>query len=234
MDCFYSPPDNILKDKIIIEGEEYSHLVTVMRKKQGDMIRVVDGVGNAYDVRVDKKFRQSAHCSIINIYPNHNEPKIHLVMGVGILKSPARSEFLVEKVTELGVKAIIPLKTERTIPAKPKTERWKRVALAAIKQSERAYLPPIRELRTLWQCIKEQRIFDLKLIAHEKATEHITSVKQKNSSANSIIILIGPEGGFTDNEVKQCVAENFVPVSLNKKRLRTETAAIVAATLLID
>lgn len=234
MDYFYSPPANISKESLIIDGEEFSHLTHVMRKKAGDIIRVVDGVGTAYDVRLEEITKNTAHGSILTSYPNHNEPMIHITLAVGILKNPSKFDFLVEKVTEIGVREIIPLKTERTIPSNAKIDRWQKLALAGMKQSGRSYLPQIRELMSLEQYINEPHSFDLKFIAHEKATEQISSVKISYSSSRSIVILIGPEGGFSDAEVERCVAADYKPVSFGERRLRTETAAIVASTLLIS
>jgi 16S rRNA (uracil1498-N3)-methyltransferase len=205
-----------------------------MRKKEGDVIRVVDGMGTAYDVALKDITKKTANGTILNTYPNHNEPSLSLTVAVGILKNPSKFDFLVEKVTELGVKEIIPLHTERTIPSHTKGERWQKLALAAMKQSGRSYLPIVRDTKSLDEFLNEGNSFDLKMIAHEKE-EGNTPIRLASSSltASSMVILIGPEGGFSDEEVNRCIDAGYQRLYLGERRLRTETAAIVAVSMFI-
>jgi 16S rRNA (uracil1498-N3)-methyltransferase len=233
MDYFFCPPKNISNDSLLIDGEEFSHLIHVMRKKVGDEIRVVDGLGTAYDIRLEEIKKKMASGVILSTSHNHNEPSTFVTIAVGILKNPSKFDFLVEKVTELGVKEIIPLLTERTIPSQAKNNRWQKLALAAMKQSGRSYLPHVRELTTLEWLLDEKIAADIKLIAHEKAEEPQTFEQFYEKRSKSALILVGPEGGFSDIEVEQCLAAGFSPISLGERRLRTETAAIVSVALMI-
>jgi 16S rRNA (uracil1498-N3)-methyltransferase len=230
MDYFYTPPENISNTSIRIDGEEFVHLTHVMRKKAGDLIRVVDGFGIAYDVRLDEVIKGTATGTILKVFPDHNESPINLTLAVGILKNPSKFDFLVEKITELGVKEIIPLCTERTIPAHAKIERWQKLALAGMKQSGRSVLPVVRELTTLESVLKLKTSFDATFIAHEQPTEVPRSIDR---SFHSAIVLIGPEGGFSGEEFDRCRSEGFQPLYFGDRRLRTETAAIVASTLFL-
>ncbi|HMD13576.1 MAG TPA: RsmE family RNA methyltransferase, partial [Bacteroidota bacterium] len=115
MDYFYSPPECITQDAVIIDGEEFSHMTHVMRKKEGDQIRVVNGKGTAFDVVLERINQKAAHGKILQTYEHYHEPRTDVALGVGVLKNPSKFDFLVEKVTELGVKEIIPITTERTI-----------------------------------------------------------------------------------------------------------------------
>ena len=230
MDYFYTLPENISTDSVLIGGDEFSHLTHVMRKNVGDEIRVVDGLGMAYDVLLTELKKKTAHGTITKRYLNHNEPLIAVTLAVGILKNPSRFDFLVEKVTELGVREIIPLRTERTIPSHAKTDRWQKLALAAMKQSGRAYLPHVRELVWLEDVLSASTAFNIRLIAHEQPINNVPSVEQKKRQ--SILLLVGPEGGFSNEEVEKCVTAGCTPLYLGERRLRTETAAVVGVGLL--
>ncbi len=232
LDYFYAPPGAIGADSVTIDGEEFAHLVHVMRKKTGEMIRVVDGNGNAYDVMLEDLRKKTAHGRIVVSHLNHNEPPVAVTLASGILKNPSRYDFLVEKATELGVREIIPLRTRRTIPSHAKSERWQKLALAAMKQSCRSYLPAVHELTPLEDLLSRTGSFDLKLIAHETFETSAQLQSRSGSSPKSILLLIGPEGGFTEEEVTLCHEAGLQPLSLGARRLRTETAAIAAMTLI--
>jgi 16S rRNA (uracil1498-N3)-methyltransferase len=231
MDYFYSRPERIRGSSVTIEGEEFAHLVHVMRKHEGDEIRVVDGRGNAYDVTLGPLKKKAAAGTITAVYPHHNEPSLGVALAVAVLKNPSKFDFLVEKVTELGVTEIIPLRTERTIPFHAKADRWRKLAVAAMKQSCRSFLPEVRDLTTLEDLIGRVEQFDLKLLAHERAAEALPLPEVRR--VRSAIILVGPEGGFSEEEVARCTAAGFLLFSLGERRLRTETAAIVAAAGLL-
>ncbi len=233
MDYFYAPPENIGGGIAVIEGEELSHLVHVMRKKAGDEIVVVDGAGLAYRVVLESVSKRSAKGTIRDSHRWYHEPSASLTIAVGILKNPSRFDFLVEKVTEIGAGEIIPLATERTIPSHAKTDRWQRLALSAMKQSGRSFLPKVKELATLDEVIESSGGFKRKLIAHAEG-EPLAGVAQGGAAdPPSTLILVGPEGGFSEEEVARCVSAGFRSVSLGERRLRTETAAVVLASLLI-
>ena len=228
MDYFYCT--QIHGTSFSIDGDESTHLINVMRKQEGDEIRLVDGRGTAYDARIDALSRKVASGTILRTYPRHHEPVGDVTLAVGILKNPSKFDFLVEKVTELGVREIIPLATERTIPAHAKANRWQKLALAAMKQSGRSFLPLVQELRSLSDVLAFPRAYDRKLIAHQEPQSH-DAAANAFQKAGSSIILIGPEGGFSDQELKQAVAAGYHPWYLGERRLRTETAAIVAAAM---
>ncbi len=229
LDYFYCTPDKIADGHVLIDGEEYSHLVHVMRKKAGDEVRVVDGKGMAYDVVLGDIRKKEVRARILASHQNHNEPGVHVTLAVGILKNPSKFDFLVEKSTELGVREIIPLRTERTIPSHAKAERWQKLALAAMKQSCRSYLPQVRDLTGLVDLLAAGVQYDGKFIAHEKMEHRGDSARRGFAEGRSMIILVGPEGGFSDEEVKAAVNAGYAAVYLGERRLRTETAAVVLA-----
>ncbi len=233
MDYFYCAPEKFSKDSLLIDGDEYAHLVHVMRKKEGDEIRVVDGCGTAYDVRLGVLKKHMAHATILNILHSHNEPSLSVTLAIGVLKNPSKFDFLVEKVTELGVKEIIPLTTKRTISKHAKVERWQKLALAAMKQCGRSYLPSIHKLTTLSDLLMRDDHFDYKMIAHEKSNNTMTINNALTKSNASVLILVGPEGGFDDEEFEECIRTGFNQMYFGERRLRTETAAIVATSFIL-
>jgi 16S rRNA (uracil1498-N3)-methyltransferase len=233
MDYFYAPPGRIDGRSVIIDGEELAHLVHVMRKKAGDEVMVVDGNGNAYDVILEEVTKHSARGAIRKSFRNYHETEIRVTLAVAILKNPSKFDFLVEKTTEVGVAAIIPLRTERTIPNHAKTDRWQKLALAAMKQSGRSCLPRVYELTGLDELLQTAAAFQSRIIAHSEAPASPAPPGPILTGPGPALILVGPEGGFSDAEVERCAGEGFKPVYLGDRRLRTETAAIALATLAI-
>lgn len=231
MEYFYTPPQHISSRSLTIEGDECVHLTHVMRKKAGDAIRVVDGVGNAYDAMIDEITKRTARCSINAHHPRLHEPEIDITIAAGILKNSTSYDFLVEKCTELGVNAFVPLFTERTIPHHAKTERWQKLALAAMKQCGRCVLPNVSEARQFEEFLSTIPLSTLKIIPHEKVEAPTCTEVLRDTQHQSVVVCIGPEGGFSEEEITAATAGGFVAVSLGTRRLRTETAAIVAATL---
>lgn len=235
MDYFYCPPEQISSGSIVIDGDEFAHLVHVMRKKVGDEIRIVNGRGTAYDVRLDELKKKTAHGKILVAYEHHHESPVMVKIAAGLLKNPSKFDFLVEKVTEIGVRGIVPLQTDRTIPHHAKIGRWQKLALSAMKQSGRSHLPVVSELTPLDVLLKDRAPFDLKIIAHEQELPaSIRIVPSPSKQDHTVLLLVGPEGGFTDDEVFAALERGFLPMYLGERRLRTETAAIVlaAATML--
>lgn len=232
MDYFYTPSHLITLRDLTLEGDEFVHLTHVMRKKPGDAIRVVNGAGTAYDATVAEISKRTARCEITGTHTRLHEPELDVTLGVAILKNASRFDVLVEKVTELGVNIIVPLTTERTIPRHAKTDRWQKLALAAMKQSGRCVLPAVRNLTRFEDFIASADQHSIKLIPHEKADRSLVSLV-KSATSNAIAICIGPEGGFSDDEITFASGRGFSPAGLGQMRLRTETAAIAAMALIL-
>jgi len=233
MEYFYSPPAHIGPDELTIENDEFAHLTHVMRKTVGDAIRVVDGVGNAYDVRIQAISRRVARCRIEHRYIRLHEPAIDVTLAVSILKNSSRFDVLVEKTTEIGVNTIVPLLTERTIPRHAKIERWQKLALAAMKQSGRCVLPSVKKLVSFQDFLSEESRDTQRILLHEGATDLHLRQALTQPIAAKIVLCVGPEGGFTKEETDQAVRAGFRIAGLGLRRLRTETAAIIAVAEVI-
>jgi 16S rRNA (uracil1498-N3)-methyltransferase len=226
METFHTPARQITPPVLSITGDELIHLANVMRLRAGDAIRVVDGEGNAYGATISSVTKASAVCAITAHEVRLREPARTLLLGVGLLKNPARFEFLIEKSVELGVSAIVPLVTERTIARHAKSERWRKIAIAAMKQSGRSVLPAILPTSGFSAFIDQAPPGAVCLLPHEQAPAEARITIPPGE--NPVVVAIGPEGGFSDEEVGYAAGKGFLVVTLGTRRLRTETAAIVA------
>jgi 16S rRNA (uracil1498-N3)-methyltransferase len=246
---FYVRPDAVHGKELIIDGDEAKHIVRVLRKIPGDMIWVVDGAGRAYETvitAVNQPQRNIHHevcCEVLHVEERLNEADVDVTLAVALLKHPAKMDWVIEKATELGIRRFIPLHTARVIPyiadaetSPRRVERWRSVAIAAMKQSGRSFLPQIYPVSSLSAVMEHSSEYDLKMIPYER-TDHVLSIAEAmkhREIPKSVLIVIGPEGGFTDEEISAAEHRGFVQVSLGKRRLRTETAAIVATAIIIN
>lgn len=235
VDYFYVRPEDITGTSFVLRGEESKHLARVLRKCAGERIFATDGNDHMYEAFVTDIGKKDTHCRIGAVHTKFNEPPLNVTLAVSLLKNPARFDFLVEKVTELGVRHIIPLRCERTIPYREKRERMDKIAIAAVKQCGRSWRPRITQVTKMSDMLASSGGYGLRLIPHEKADpdQTIEHILGQHPQQNSILIAIGPEGGFSDGELKAAKESGFVPVTLGLRRLRVETATVVAVTLVL-
>ncbi len=229
-DVFYVKPANISPPHVRIDGDEAKHLLRVLRKKVGEHILVTDGRGHRHEAVIRGVGEEWAECEVVHSERDVNEPRLEVTLGVSLLKNPGRFDFLVEKATELGVRAIIPMVCDRTVRHHENHERLVKIAVAAMKQSGRCYLPDVFIKSSFKALVHHADEYDLRLIPHEKIEQShfIDAVLQHHGTARSIFVLIGPEGGFSDAELAEASAHGFIPISLGPRRLRAETAALSA------
>jgi 16S rRNA (uracil1498-N3)-methyltransferase len=228
---FYVPAEHIIDHNIAIIGEEAKHITRVLRKQIGDLLWVVNGEGKAYEAIIRLLTLESVECEILYEHHHHHEPDIDVTLAVAQLKNPSRMDWIIEKGTELGVRKFIPLQTLRTIVKSPKQDRWNNIALAAMKQSGRCILPKVIPPMSFQEIIDDAQHYDVKLIPYER-TDHVLFISEAlkhRKPPRSALIVIGPEGGFTEDEVMMAEQAGFMQVSLGRRRLRTETAAVIAA-----
>ncbi|MDE3056599.1 MAG: 16S rRNA (uracil(1498)-N(3))-methyltransferase [Bacteroidota bacterium] len=239
---FYVRPDAVHGKELVIDGDEAKHIARVLRKIPGDMIWVVDGAGRAYDTVItavnqpQRGFQHEVRCEVLHVEERLNEADVDVTLAVALLKHPARMDWIVEKGTELGIRRFVPLRTMRVIGNAAKEERWKSIAIAAMKQSGRSFLPQMYPIMQLEILLEHSSEYDLKMIPYEQ-TDHVLSIAEAmkhRERLKSVLIVIGPEGGFTDEEIGIAERLGFVQVSLGRQRLRTETAAIVATAITLS
>jgi len=229
---FYAPPTAIREGAyVVLPEQEAAHAVRVLRKRPGDEIVVVDGEGGWYRVRLDQIDRSQAAGEILETRREVGEPGYDLSIGLALLNNRNRFETFLEKAVELGVREVLPLMTHRTARAPFKRERGRKILLAAMKQCGRSRLVRLAEPQPLANVLHDTSA-DLAFIGHERtAPEHNLAVALAGQpSFHTIRILIGPEGGFTEDELAEAGQAGYAPVSLGPRRLRAETAALVAAS----
>jgi 16S rRNA (uracil1498-N3)-methyltransferase len=235
MDYFYVDPKDVHDRVALVRGDEFKHLSRVLRKKEGEHIVLLDGEDHAFEAVIRLVDTTHAECEILEVKHRVNEPKIDVTLGISLLRNPARFDFLVEKITELGVRSIVPLLCERTIPRSEKHARIEKLALSAMKQCGRSFLPRIQPLSSFASLMDQADEYALRLIPHEKTEQShfIGSVLQHHPQVNSALIVVGPEGGFSEEEMRLANEKGFVPISLGPRRLRAETAAISAVSWVV-
>jgi 16S rRNA (uracil1498-N3)-methyltransferase len=211
-----------------------------LRKKERDVIDVVDGRGNLYTVVLTKISRESAQGEIQKRVRFAGEPNFHLTLAQAIPKGN-RFDLVIEKGTEIGVSTFMPIICANSIGegATSRSARWKKIAIAAMKQSARSVLPEILPPQPVHEIIQKKGILKIGFIADDRSgAKSLTNLgiilKNKLAQQKSAIILIGPEGGLTPDEVNLAVKNDFHCFTLGQRRLRSETAGIVASAILME
>ncbi len=228
MNLFYVNSEEVRPPHIRIRGQEAKHISKVMRYRTGDHIMVSDGSGNKYECQIGEITRSELNLKILNTKVEER-PKPFLTICIGNIKKRDRLEFAVEKMTELGADRIIVFKGEHSQKESVRMDRLEASALAAMKQSLRVYLPQIVVEKSLQKAFTLLDDHDQLLMADEIASHDNSTVRAFEEHENkSIFIVIGPEGGFSEKERELLANRNAGIVSLGPKRLRTETAAIIA------
>jgi 16S rRNA (uracil1498-N3)-methyltransferase len=204
--------------------QEAKHASKVMRAREGDMLTVVDGRGNWYEGIIRRKTRKTVQIEIEQSqHISPSEPA--LILGMGIIKKRDRLEFAVEKAVELGVSEIRLFRSEHTIKENVRMDRLESIATSAMKQSLRAWLPQISMYNSLEELIERTDDAQL-LMAHEKVEPGKNNISLKQLDEDRLLLLVGPEGGFSDTEVAFAKKKGAQLVSLGSYRLRAETAAV--------
>jgi 16S rRNA (uracil1498-N3)-methyltransferase len=223
---FYQP--ELVEGATWLTEEESKHCIKVLRKREGDVITITDGLGFFYECAITKA--SASRCEI-SIQKKTAGPKKDFSVHIAIAptKSPDRMEWFVEKVTEVGVDEITLLDCEHSERTFLKTERLKKVAISAMKQSQKATLPvinPLQPFQSILQTNADQRFIAFVDHANPK---HLFSVAKKSGE---YLVLIGPEGDFSAKELTAAINAGFTNVSLGHSRLRTETAGLAACCFL--
>ncbi|HEA47014.1 MAG TPA: 16S rRNA (uracil(1498)-N(3))-methyltransferase [bacterium] len=241
---FFVEEKNIRENKVTIKGDEARHIAQVLRLKEKDKIKIFTGKGKEYLTEIIQSSKKEVIGKILEESRLDTEPPIEITLVQGIPKSD-KMDFIVQKVTELGVKKIIPVITQRTVvklneeKSRARRNRWQRIALEAAKQSGRAIIPAVKEVISFIQALDNLNRESLNLIPWEEETS--TSLKQVLKrhtshiphSTSHITVFIGPEGGFTSEEVEAAKEKGAIPVSLGPRLLRTETAGLVTLTVIL-
>ncbi len=237
---FYTEPENISSSEVVIRGSEFTHLFRVLRKKIRDVVNVVDGKGNCYTVVLTEFKKDHARGAIQKRTRFAGEANFSLTLAQAVPKMN-RFDWVVEKGTELGVTAFIPLSCEFSVvePNSVRSSRWEKIAIAAMKQCGRSLLPEIFPAQSVRETVQYSGLATLGLIAHpegKSATllQLAEQIKQNKQPPKAAVVLVGPEGGFSAEEVQFALDHGFKAFTLGNRRLRSETAGIVSAALIME
>lgn len=219
-----------IDSELMLSPEESNHAVKVMRSKVGDHVAVINGKGvRAIGEIIDAHPKK---CLVrIESKVEEPEPESKVFVAISPTKSNDRIEFFLEKATEIGMDGVIPLMAKNNERTKINMDRWRKVVISAVKQSKRLWMPEIMDPMKVDEVLNQNWEGYTKLIAYcEDLPEE--SISKYSTQQENKLLLIGPEGDFTIDEVKECEANGFKRVNLGENRLRTETAGIVGVTLL--
>lgn len=225
MQLFYNPDINETTETFSFDKEESRHIIKVLRKKDSDILHVTNGLGLLFETEITLASDNKCIVEVLSIKKSP-EPKFRLHLAVAPTKMNDRFEWFLEKATEIGIHEITPVFCDRSERKVINKERFEKIILSAMKQSNETYLPKLNEAISFKEFIKQKKE-GLQLIAHCEETDK-KSLKEVLKPNESVTILIGPEGDFSDKEIALALESNYQPVMLGNTRLRTETAAVVA------
>lgn len=225
MQLFYNPTIDEQTTSFSFDKEESKHIIKVLRKKDGDILFVTNGLGYLFECEII--LASDTKCTVqINAFEKKEASKFHLHLAVAPTKMNDRFEWFLEKATEIGIQEITPIICDRSERKVINKERFDKIVLSALKQCNELFLPKLNDALTFKEFIDKQHK-GLQLIAHCEETNKKT-LKSVLKANEDVTLLIGPEGDFSTKEINLALENNYIPVSLGNTRLRTETAAVVA------
>lgn len=218
---------------LTLPEEPSKHIIQVLRKQVGDKVQLTDGQGHLLTAEIVDDHKKK--CGVRIAEAQYTAPATRsITVAISLLKNTSRIEWFLEKVTEIGVQAIIPLLCERTEREHFRHDRMNSILVSAMLQSQQSWLPVLHQPVGYEQLFRLEDVmkYEQKFIAHCIEGDRKELRQEVNVAAASQLILIGPEGDFTPAEIELALQHQFVPVVMGENRLRTETAGVVAATLL--
>ena len=223
MHLFYST--NISEKTITLDNEESKHLAKVLRLEMGEKVQVIDGKGTRYDCEVQLAHQKSTQLTILN------QEVVNETYGIEIAAAPTKNlnrwEWFLEKTTEIGIDAIHPIVSFHSERKVLKKDRQERILVSAMKQSYKTKLPRLSELEKFKEFVKKD-VKGRKFICHCYSDLTKKTLNETYKKGEKALLLIGPEGDFSQEEVELAIQHGFEPIALGESRLRTETAAVVA------
>lgn len=237
MTRFYVPQPQIEKGMLKVEGDEVRHIRKVLRLKAGDEIVVFNGLAKEYEGKIVEEGPSSVVIMIQNILSSKKESSLEITLAQSLLKGE-KMDYLIQKATELGVKGILPFFSSRSVPLLEKSRRlrryhrWGKIAIEASKQCGRGVIPKIEPLQDYYEMLQNISQDFLRLILWEKEGARLKEVLEGSKEERKIFFIIGPEGGFSQEEVGLAKENGFIPVTLGKRILRSETASLCLLSIL--
>ncbi len=222
---FFHPGNLVAGQQLWLEEDTARHVVQVLRMQVGGQFILTNGKGHAATVRITEAAKKKCAVYIEEVV-SHQQAKGILHLAVAFTKNTGRNEWLLEKATELGANTITPIQATRSERERVKPDRWNNILIAAMLQSQQYHLPQLNEPATPEQLVRYLDNIPQKLVAHCMEGKEREPLSIACKPGLETVILIGPEGDFTPEEVALLEQNNFVAISLGHRRLRTETAAM--------
>jgi len=226
------------KQKAIITGSDAKHIRTVLRLKSGDKLGLFDGSGSEYEAVIDALSRDGVHVSILSSAPSTTESPVQITVAQALLKD-RKMDGILRQVTELGITTWIPYLAARSVPRpnsdrlSKRMDRWHAVTREALKQCRRSRPTKIGPFSSFESILALGETVDLKVVFYEDEVKTLQSnLYRKGNAVETILVVIGPEGGFTDEEIEQAKVRGFSIVGLGPRVLKAETAAIAASSII--
>ena len=239
MPKFFIKKEDIKENKVIISGQDATHIAKVLRTEVGETLTLCDGCGTDFFAEVTAVSKEEVALKIKETLPCTAEPKISVTLFQGIPKQ-GKMDYIIEKCTELGISRIVPVSAKRSVvkiedkkSEAKKLERWRKIAAESVKQCGRGTIPEVTDVLTFSQAIEFSKSLDLTIAAYE--CERDTSIKSAlaDKTPKSVGVFIGPEGGLDDKEVELLKDANIKTVTLGTRILRTETAGHTVLTAIM-
>ncbi len=234
---FFLPRKNLHENRGRVQGQELAHLKKVLRLGPGDRITVFDDAGWEHEAVVRQLSAEQGEVEILRSYEAGRESPLQVTLAVGLTKGE-KIDWIVEKATELGVHKIVPFTSKFAVPrldekkVAARTARWEKIALSAVKQCGRTRLPEILPLYAFDALVGGAWPEAVKLIFWEKEQQQsLYDAHAEHAEAKSLLLAVGPEGGFAAQEVAAAQTHGFEPIGLGRRILRAETAAVTALGL---
>jgi len=234
---FFLPKERIQDQRGTIVGEELAHLRKVLRLGPGDQLTVFDDTGWEHEAVIRAFSADRGDVDILRSYRPERESSLQITLALGLTKGE-KTDFVIEKATELGVQTLVPFTSTYTVPKlndrkiETRTERWQRIALSAAKQSGRTLVPKVLTLCEFGDLMKQPETDTLKLLCWEREGQlTLRQVYDTERNVRAILLVIGPEGGFSFTEADNAQQAGFTSVQLGRRILRSETAAVVALSI---
>lgn len=228
---FFVNPNNIDNKEFFLDENESHHLRKVLRLKIHNEIYLIDGKGTAYRAIIEKISKEKVFGKILEVYPSFGEPFCDINLAIGVIK-PSRMQWVLEKATECGVSNISPIQMDRSIKRSFNQERYKAIIKSSTKQCARSKIPYLYKPQSLSEWLTSQ--IDIPIIVCSQESKNKLSELREllPSDCSRINLVIGPEGDFSDNEILLLNNYQSIFVSLGTRRLRTESAAVSAVSII--
>ncbi len=221
-------------DTITLKGEEHFHLSRVLRARPNDKVLATDGKGTTCLCIVQSIETDRSTCKVIEEYRELNSSLREFCIGMAVLKPVSKLELAIEKCTELGARGFLLFNSERTERVSLRTERVAGIIRSAVKQSLQSIIPEFAVLKNVEEVVSRSHVYKNKFVLHERSKDILDEYLSSTKKDSSAIALVGPEGGFSEEEITFLIGQGFKSVCVGKSRLRSETAAIKIASLLAE